>query len=107
MTSCRHGHPVALGSESCDTCGDDVRPACGQGHRSGAGAEFCETCGESLLAAPGPAPGGEPAAPVLEYTSGSFADFITADEPDPGGISAVGTEAGRADARAYLGLGDL
>ena len=67
------------------------RRACGQGHRSGAGAQSCETCGEPLLAPPDPAAGGEPAAPVLDYTSGSFADFMAAAEPDPGGASAGGS----------------
>jgi hypothetical protein len=84
VTSCLRGHPVSAGSEFCDTCGDDVRPTCGQGHRSGAGARLCETCGEPLLAAPDQAAGGVDGAPVLDYTSGSFADFITADEPAPG-----------------------
>ena len=80
MTSCLHGHPVSPGSEFCETCGDDVRPRCGQGHRSGAGAQFCETCGE-LLAASQAHPGGEDASPpVLDYSSGSFTDFILADQ---------------------------
>ena len=104
MTSCLHGHPVSPGSEFCDTCGYDVRPACGQGHRSGAGAQFCETCGEPHPAPPGGAPpGGEPAAPVLDYTSGSFADFISADESGPGGDNAG---ASGADATGADGCGD-
>src|SRR6476620_11570523 len=83
VTSCRHGHPVSAGSEFCETCGDDVRPRCGQGHRSGAGAQFCETCGEPLTA-PQAHPGGEDA-PVLDYSSGSFTDFILGDQADLAG----------------------
>jgi hypothetical protein len=85
VTSCRHGHPVSPGSEFCETCGDDVRPRCGQGHCSGAGAQFCETCGELLSASQAP-PGGEDASvPVLDYSSGSFTDFILDDQADPAG----------------------
>ena len=85
MTSCRHGHPASAGSEFCETCGDDVRPRCGQGHRSGAGAQFCETCGE-LLTASLAHPGGEDA-PGLDYSSGSFTDFILGDQADPAGLA--------------------
>ena len=84
MTSCLHGHPVSAGSEFCETCGDDIRPRCGQGHRSGAGAQFCETCGE-LLAASQAHPGGGEDAPLLDYSSGSFTDFILGDQADPAG----------------------
>ena len=83
MTSCRHGHPVSPGSEFCETCGDDVRLRCGHGHRSGAGAEFCETCGELLAASQAHHGGGEDAgAPALDYSSGSFTDFILGDGAD-------------------------
>ena len=80
MASCRQGHPVSAGAESCEICGDDVRPPCSQGHRSGAGARFCETCGEPLLAGD---PAGEQADTlILDYRSGPFTDFLTRDEPD-------------------------
>ena len=86
MTSCLHGHPVSPGSEFCETCGDDARLRCGQGHRSGAGAQFCETCGE-LLAASQAHPGGreDAGAPVLDYRSGSFTDFILSGQADLAG----------------------
>jgi hypothetical protein len=83
VTSCRHGHPASAGSEFCETCGDDVRPRCGQGHRSGAGAQFCEACGEPLTASQAH-PGGEDA-PALDYSSGSFTDFILGDQADLAG----------------------
>src|SRR6185312_15444169 len=51
--------------------------------RSGAGAQFCETCGEPLTA-PQAHPGGKDA-PVLDYSSGSFTDFILGDQADPAG----------------------
>src|SRR5689334_5114602 len=62
--------------ESCETCGDDLRRYCSQGHASGAGELFCDTCGEMLpFAAEQPAMA--PAASVsMDYSSGSFADFI-------------------------------
>jgi hypothetical protein len=83
VTSCRHGHPVSPGSESC---GDDGRPRCGQGHRSGAGVQFCETCGELLAASQAHPGGGEDVGPpVLDYSSGSFTDFILGDQPDLAG----------------------
>jgi hypothetical protein len=86
VTSCLHGHPVSAGSEFCETCGDDVRPRCGQEHRSGAGAQFCETCGELLAASQAHPSGGEDTgAPVLDYSSGSFTDFILGDEADLAG----------------------
>jgi hypothetical protein len=86
VTSCLHGHPVSPGSEFCETCGDDVRLRCGQGHRSGAGAQFCETCGELLAATQAHLGGGEDAgAPLLDYSSGSFTDFILSDQADLAG----------------------
>jgi hypothetical protein len=86
VTSCRHGHPVSPGSEFCETCGDDVRPRCALRHRSGAGAQFCETCGELLAAAQAqPGDGEDAGAPVLDYSSGSFTDFILSDQADPAG----------------------
>ncbi len=108
MTSCLHGHPVSAGSEFCETCGDDVRPRCGLGHRSGAGAQFCETCGE-LLAASQACPGGEDASPpVLDYSSGSFTDFIRGDQADPAGPGPLPREpadAGRAEVGEQAGPG--
>ena len=87
MSSCTLGHSVSPGTESCEICGDDLRRLCGQGHASRAGALFCETCGEMLpLAAGGPAMAA--AAPLtMDYSSGSFADFIEGGEdvPGPGG----------------------
>src|SRR6266480_4344819 len=71
---------------SCEICGDDLR-RCSQGHVSGAGELFCDTCGELL---PFAADQHEvtPAAPVaLDYSSGSFSDFIAGGEEDLGGTS--------------------
>jgi hypothetical protein len=85
VTSCLHGHPVSAGSEFCETCGDDVQPRCEQGHRSGAGAQFCETCGEPLAASQAHAGGEDAGAPVLDYSSGSFTDFILGDQADRAG----------------------
>src|SRR5215467_4048062 len=72
---------------SCEVCGDDLRRVCSQGHASRAGTLFCETCGEMLpLAVGGPAMAA--AAPLtMDYSSGSFADFIEGGEdvPGPGG----------------------
>ncbi len=51
---------------------------------------MCDACGEPLLAAQDPTTGGEQAVPVLDYSSGSFADFVTADEPDTSGTGADG-----------------
>ena len=105
MASCRQGHPVSAGAESCEICGDDVRPPCSQGHRSGAGARFCETCGEPLLA--GDPVGDHADTPILDYRTGPFTDFLTRDEPDqaeagsaeptrapggPAGVRAAGQE---------------
>src|SRR5690242_18469379 len=70
---------------SCEICGDELRRFCSQGHASRAGALFCGTCGEML-----PLAGGVPvmaaAAPLtMDYSSGSFADFIAGgDEAVPG-----------------------
>src|SRR5262252_718553 len=72
---------------SCEICGDELRRFCSQGHASRAGALFCGTCGEML-----PLTGGVPvmaaAAPLtMDYSSGSFADFIAGgdeDVPGPG-----------------------
>ena len=87
MSSCTLGHSVSPGTESCEICGDDLRRLCSQGHASRAGALFCEKCGEML-----PLAAGEPAmaaaAPLtMDYSSGSFADFIEGGEdvPGPGG----------------------
>jgi hypothetical protein len=85
VTSCLHGHPVSAGSEFCETCGDDVQPRCEQGHRSGAGAQFCETCGEPLAASQAHAGGEDAGAPVLDYSSGSFTDFILGDQANRAG----------------------
>src|SRR5690348_3434412 len=63
--------------ESCPECGEDVRLLCSQGHASRAGERFCEICGEFLpLIESGQAVAVAAAAPSLEYSSGSFADFI-------------------------------
>src|SRR5690242_15365118 len=62
--------------ESCEICGDDLRRYCSQGHASRAGELFCDTCGEMLPFAAGQ-PAMAPAASVsMDYSSGSFADFI-------------------------------
>ena len=78
MSSCLQGHPVPPGAESCAVCGDDVRVRCPKGHQNGADAQFCETCGEMLRAvrASAAVTGHSDAAPLLEYSSGVFADFI-------------------------------
>src|SRR6516165_2392483 len=78
--------------ESCEVCGDDLRHICSQGHASRTSALFCETCGEML-----PLAGGMPAmaaaAPLtMDYSTGSFTDFIAGgdgDAPGPGLPSAV------------------
>src|SRR5215831_15618796 len=72
---------------SCEVCGDDLRRFCSQGHASGAGTLFCDACGEML-----PLAGGEPAmaaaAPLtMDYSSGSFADFIAGGDEDAPGPS--------------------
>ena len=77
------------------------RPA-GKGIAAARALSPAQTCGEPLLAPPDPAAGGEPAAPVLDYTSGSFADFMAGDEPDPDGASAGGP---RADGTKAAGPG--
>jgi hypothetical protein len=80
---CLRGHPVSTGSELCGVCGEDVRPRCSQGHRSAPGEQFCETCGELLLATQGHHATGEEA-PVLDYHSGPFTDFLAGTaEPEP------------------------
>src|SRR5499427_5811538 len=82
---------------SCEICGDELRRFCSQGHASRAGALFCGTCGEML-----PLTGGVPvmaaAAPLtMDYSSGSFADFIAGgdeDVPGPGLPSTAAALAG-------------
>ena len=70
--------------ESCEICGDDLRRSCSQGHVSGAGLLFCDTCGE-LLPLSASQPAMAPAAPLtMEYSTGSFADFIAGGDDDPG-----------------------
>src|SRR5438552_1506738 len=69
--------------ETCDVCGDDLRRYCSQGHVTGVGELFCDACGELLpLSAEQDAmtPG---APPALDYSSGSFADFIADSAVDP------------------------
>src|SRR5215469_16168047 len=69
--------------ESCPECGADVRLRCSQGHASGAGERFCEICGEFLpLVQPGQPVAVGAAAPGLEYSSGSFTDFIASSDDD-------------------------
>src|SRR5215470_15932920 len=69
--------------ESCPECGEDVRPRCSQGHASRAGERFCEICGEFLpLVQSGQAVAVAAAAPALDYSSGSFADFIAGNDDD-------------------------
>src|SRR5215468_8617809 len=69
--------------ESCPECGADVRLRCSQGHASGAGERFCEICGEFLpLVQPGQPVTVGAAAPNLEYSSGSFTDFIASSDDD-------------------------
>jgi len=69
--------------ESCPECGADVRLRCSQGHASGAGERFCEICGEFLpLVQPGQPVAVGVAAPNLEYSSGSFTDFIASSDDD-------------------------
>src|SRR5580693_5717731 len=73
--------------ESCEICGDDLRRYCSQGHVSGAGELFCDTCGE-LLPLSVDQPAMTPAAPLtMDYSSGSFSDFIAGADEDPGGTS--------------------
>src|SRR6266567_3661285 len=73
--------------ESCEICGDDLRRDCSQGHVSGAGELFCDTCGE-LLPFAADQPAMTPAAPLtMDYSSGSFSDFIAGADEDPGGTS--------------------
>lgn len=87
MPSCRQGHAVSPGQDSCQICGDDVRIRCTQGHANSVGSHFCETCGDLLLfAQPAGASGADPAA--FEYTSGSFTDFIGHEEPDDASAAA-------------------
>src|SRR5215472_5152529 len=70
--------------ESCETCGDDLRRYCSQGHVSGAGELFCDTCGE-LLPFSADQHAMTPAAPLaMDYSSGSFTDFIAGSAEDPG-----------------------
>src|SRR5262249_61484751 len=92
--------------ESCEVCGDDLRRFCSQGHAAGAGMLFCETCGEMLpLAAGGPAMPAAPP-PTMDYSSGSFADFIAGGDegaPRPGLSS---TALGLADAPPPAGPGE-
>src|SRR5215470_19049727 len=92
VTSCALGHSVSPGMESCEVCGDDLRHICSQGHASRASALFCETCGEMLPLAGG-VPAMAAAAPLtMDYSSGSFADFIAGgdeDVPGPGLPSTV------------------
>ena len=81
MSSCGLGHSVPPGAEFCPECGADVRLRCSQGHASRVGKGFCETCGEFLPPAePGQALAAAMAVPALEYSSGSFADFIASTE---------------------------
>ena len=69
--------------ESCPECGEDVRPRCSQGHASRAGERFCEICGEFLpLVQSGQAVAVAAAAPALDYSSGSFTDFIAGNDDD-------------------------
>src|SRR5690242_9421502 len=71
--------------ESCEICGDDLRRYCSQGHVSGAGELFCDTCGE-LLPLADDQYAMTPAAPLaMDYSTGSFADFIAGGDEDPGG----------------------
>ena len=96
VTTCLRGHPVPTGSELCDICGDDVRrPRCSQGHHSVPGEQFCETCGELLLTTPGYQLSGAHA-PVLDYQTGSFADFLASsaelDQAGPAQPEATGAE---------------
>src|SRR5689334_18060244 len=73
--------------ESCEICGDDLRRYCSQGHVSGAGELFCDTCGE-LLPLSDDQHAMTPAAPLaMDYSTGSFADFIAGGDEDPGGTS--------------------
>src|SRR5262249_49079453 len=74
--------------ESCPECGADVRLRCSQGHASGAGERFCEICGEFLpLVQPGQPVTVGAAAPNLEYSSGSFTDFIASSDDDYAGLA--------------------
>src|SRR6516225_8645620 len=73
--------------ESCEVCGDDLRPICSQGHASRVSALFCETCGEMLPLAGGVPAMAAAAPPTMDYSSGSFTDFIAGGDenvPEPG-----------------------
>src|SRR5215831_16833700 len=73
--------------ESCEVCGDDLRHICSQGHASRVSALFCETCGEMLPLAGGVPAMAAAAPPTMDYSSGSFTDFIAGgdeDAPGPG-----------------------
>src|SRR5215472_10593435 len=77
---------------SCEVCGDDLRHICSQGHASRASALFCETCGEMLPLAGGVSAMAAAAPLTMDYSSGSFADFIAGggeDVPAPGLPSTV------------------
>jgi hypothetical protein len=73
--------------ESCEICGDDLRRHCSQGHVSGAGELFCDTCGELLPLSAGQPAMTSAASFTMDYSSGSFADFIAGGDEDPGGTS--------------------
>ena len=70
-------------------CGEDVGFRCSQGHASGADERFCETCGEFLpVTGSGEAVAVAAAVPGLEYSSGSFTDFIAGGEDDYASLAA-------------------
>src|SRR5215467_8057547 len=68
---------------SCEVCGDDLRRVCSQGHASRAGTLFCETCGEMLPLAVGEPAMADAAPLTMDYSTGSFADFIAGGEDAP------------------------
>src|SRR5260370_17018696 len=77
--------------ESCPECGEDVGFRCSQGHASRAGVRFCQTCGEYLpLVELGQAVAVAAAAPALEYSSGSFTDFIAGSDDDYASLAVPG-----------------
>src|SRR5215475_13979201 len=86
--------------ESCEVCGDDLRYFCSQGHANGAGTLFCGTCGE-LLPLSAERPAMAPAAsPMMDYSSGSFADFIASGDEDVRGPGLPTTAVALVDAPA-------